>query len=317
MHQTKDSFSIVIIPDTQDLCTFHPEKLKDMVQWVVDHSNEMNIKKIIHVGDVVNNGALREEQFKNHHDAFSLINEAEIPLTIAIGNHDYDNLLSENRNSTMFNKYCGVDQYEDKPWFGGVFETDKAENMYTKLKINGDDFLFLSLEFGPRDDALKWADQVLSDHADHKAIIVTHSYMYLHGERTKPGDNHNPKDYVGAHGANDGEDVWNKCFKRHANIMAIFSGHHIEDNISYRFDTGVNGNIVFQSFQNWQCAPDGGDGRIRILSFNTNENKIDLSVYNPQTGRYETEHGHSVSYPYLPSEEERHELLKERYPEGN
>jgi hypothetical protein len=244
MNQPDNIFSIIVIPDTQDVCTSHPEKLKQMTKWIVEQSKELNVKKIIHVGDVVNNGALREEQFLNHQEAFSLIDEVDIPITIAIGNHDYDNILNENRNSKMFNKYCGVHNYENKPWFGGVFEQNKAENIYTKLKINGTMFLFLSLEFGPRDEVLEWANQLLEEHADHKAIIVTHSYMYLNGERTKPGDNHNPKDYKGAHGANDGEDVWNKCLKRHKNVMAVFSGHHITDNVSYRYDVGEQGNLV-------------------------------------------------------------------------
>lgn len=314
MVKSDNVFSIVVIPDTQDLCTSHPDKLKKLTGWIVEQSERLNVKKILHVGDVVNNGARKEEQFLNHKEAFSLIDEANLPIMIAMGNHDYDNLLDTNRDSSMFNKYCGVHKYEDKPWFGGIFEENKSENMYTKLEINETNYLFLSLEFGPRDEVLEWANHVLEVHADHKAIIVTHSYMFLHGERTKPGDAHNPKNYKGAHGANDGEDVWNKCIKKHQNIIAVFSGHHITDNVSYRYDVGEKGNLVFQSFQNWQCAPNGGDGRIRIVNFNIDENKIDLTVYNPQTEEYETEAGFTVNLPYNVNEEQHKDLLKMKHP---
>jgi hypothetical protein len=314
MAKNDNVFSIIVIPDTQDVCTSHPDKLKKMTNWIVDNAERLNVKKILHVGDVVNNGNRKEEQYVNHHEAFSKIYDANLPIMISMGNHDYDNLLDTNRDSSMFNKYCGIHLYEDKPWFGGVLDSSKAENLYTKQEINGTKYIFLSLEFGPRDEVLEWANKILEEHVDHKAIIVTHSYMYLYGERTKPGDAHNPKKYKGAHGANDGEDVWHKCIKKHDNIIAVFSGHHITDNVSYRFDAGEKGNLVFQSFQNWQCAPNGGDGRIRIATFNIDNNTIELTVYNPQTERFETDEGFSISFPFQVDSDRHEEILKIQHP---
>src|SRR5690606_34163477 len=151
MTRNNNVFSMIIIPDTQELSTYYPDKLKEMTTWIVDNAEDLNLKKILHVGDVVNNGATREEQYLNHQEAYSLIDVANIPNLIAIGNHDYDNLLHENRDSAMFNKYCGIHKYESKDWFGDSYEHNKAENMYTKLSINGIKFLFLSLEYGTGD----------------------------------------------------------------------------------------------------------------------------------------------------------------------
>lgn len=296
MTRNNNVFSMIIIPDTQELSTYYPDKLKEMTTWIVDNAEDLNLKKILHVGDVVNNGATREEQYLNHQEAYSLIDVANIPNLIAIGNHDYDNLLHENRDSAMFNKYCGIHKYESKDWFGDSYEHNKAENMYTKLSINGIKFLFLSLEYGTRDEVLVWADKVIEQHSDHKVIVVTHSYMYFNGERTKPGDDHNPKVYNGSRDANDGEDVWNKCLKKHKNVFAVFSGHHIAENISTRVECGENGNTVYQFFQNWQCAPNGGEGRIRILQFNVVDKKFDISVFNPQTEQFELEEGYNRSF---------------------
>lgn len=314
MHMTEKDFSMIVIPDTQDVCTSHPDKLEGMARWIVDHAEKLNLKMILHVGDVVNNGALREEQWHHHQNAFNIIDKARIPMLIAIGNHDYDNILNEDRSSVFFNRYCGMTRYRDKAWFGGTFEEDHSENMYALLEAEGLPLLFLSLEFGPRDEVLEWANTVLQRYSDRKAIIVTHSHMFHNGFRTQPGDAHNPKIYKGATGANDGEDVWNKCFKLHSNVAAVYSGHHIPANISYRIDAGDHGNLVFQSFQNWQCAPNGGDGRIRIIKFLSSTGRFELQVLNPQTGDIETDDGFAFSHPAWRPDEDQALWTKMRFP---
>lgn len=309
-----EDFSIIIIPDTQDLSTSKPEKLLRMTKWIANNASQLNLKMVLHVGDVVNRGLDEDEYYwQSHQTALNILEQANIPFMNAIGNHDYDNLLRDNRDSTIFNQYCGMDWYNDKQWFGAAFQENKTENMYTKLDIEGEKYLFLSMEFGPRDEVIDWANEVLFNNQDHRAIILTHSYMYLNGERTKPGYNHNPKDYPGTSDANDGEDLWNKCISKHKNIISVFSGHHITDNISYRFDFGDHGNLVFQSFQNWQCAADGGDGRFRILRFDLDENKASINVFNPQTEKNETAEGYEVEFP-INQNIDHQKWLDERFP---
>ncbi len=288
-------FTFVIIPDTQDVCTLHPDKLRRMTNWIVEHKSEWNIKKILHLGDLVNNGAIIEEQWLNHDNAFSVIEESGIPYLIAIGNHDYD-YQKENRDAFIFNKY--TNKYGNKSWFGGSFEKNKAENIYTLLEVYGIKFIFLSLEFGPRDEVLAWANEVLNKHSDYFAIVITHSYLYPNALRTRPGNRHNPKNYKWTYGANDGEDMWHKCIKKHKNILAVFSGHHINYHVSYRFDRGDYGNIIFQAFQNWQFTQYGGEARIRLLYFNICDQEIKLSTFNPQTETFEEDDGYALTLSF-------------------
>ncbi|MDF2713760.1 MAG: metallophosphoesterase [Paenibacillus sp.] len=293
----ENDFAIVIIPDTQILAMHHPLIYNTMAQWIVDHAAELNLQMILHLGDVVNNGANSEAQFQAAAEALETIYDAGLPMLVAAGNHDYDNMLAADRSLTMFNRYFGVHRYRDRSWFGGTFEEEMTENCYAKLEIGGIQFLFLSLEFGPRDEVLAWADGMMEAHPDHRVIVMTHSFMHTHGERTKPGDKHNPKNYRGAIGANDGEDVWHKSFKHHSNLIAVFSGHQIPENVSYRMDLGERGNPVFQSFQNWQSGKNGGEGRIRILKFRPSANEMTLLVFNPYTGVYEKNDGYEISVP--------------------
>ena len=46
-------------------------------------------------------------------------------------------------------------------------------------------FIILSLEFKPRNEALEWANKVISFHPNHQCIIVTHAYLKGNGKRYK------------------------------------------------------------------------------------------------------------------------------------
>jgi 3',5'-cyclic AMP phosphodiesterase CpdA len=291
-------FSIVIIPDTQILSCKHPEIFRTLAEWIVRNQEEHQIKMVLHLGDVVHNGAAAEEEFRHAKAALDQIDKANIPMLITPGNHDYDNMLKENRSLDMFNAYFGADRYKDKDWYGGAFEPNKTENVYARMNINGEKLLFLSLEFGIRDEVLEWANELLTQYADHKAIIITHCYMFLDGSRNKPGDAHNPKVYVGATGANDGEDMWLKCFRKHSNIIAIYSGHQIPNNISYKVDMSEHQSPVFQSFQNWQTTPDGGEGRIRLVQIDPEACSMTHRVFNTYKSTFEAEAGYQVHYCY-------------------
>lgn len=298
MSNNEKDFSIIIIPDTQVLTWKDPAILYNTTKWIKDNAEQLNLQMVLHVGDVVDSGARDEEQFKVAEKALNEIYDADIPMLLAVGNHDYDNLLSEDRSLTMFNQYFGPHIYENRPWFGGTFEEGQIENSYATLDIAGRKFLFLSLEFGARDEVLAWADEIMTKYHDHSVMITTHCYMYMYGERTKVGDNHNPKDYPGATGANDGEDLWQKSFKKHPNLLAVFSGHQITENVSYRTDLGDHGNLVFQSFQNWQTAENCGEGRIRILNISPSKNEMTLSVFNTHRQEYENTDGFQVVVPF-------------------
>ncbi|CAG7598465.1 hypothetical protein PAESOLCIP111_00228 [Paenibacillus solanacearum] len=290
-----DTFSIAVIPDTQILSARHESAFTGLTRWIADQADALNLKMVLHVGDVVNAGETKEEQYGIAQQALNVIHEADIPMLIAIGNHDYDNQVKIDRSSRLFNQYFGQSVYGSKPWFGATFEEGKSENSYAKLNIEGGKFIFVSLEFGPRDEVIDWCNAILRAHSDHEAIVMTHSYMYMKGERTKHGNTHNPKIYPGASGANDGEDLWHKSFKHHPNLIAVFSGHHIPHNLSYRIDLGESGNPVFQSFQNWQSAPNGGEGRLRIVKYQPSTKQLTVQVFNPLSGKYETEDGCELS----------------------
>ena len=121
--------------------------------------------------------------------------------------------------------------------FGGVHEKGKLENHYQFLEIHGRKWLVLSLEMGPRKAVIKWANQVLAEHKDHPAIILTHGYLYYDNQRY----NHRlgrqratPHNFYGE-GA-DGEQLWNAMVRTHPNVMLVVCGHLSSGYVGYRVD---------------------------------------------------------------------------------
>ena len=88
--------------------------------------------------------------------------------------------------------------------------------------------------------------------------------------------------------------MWNKSFRKHGNLLAVFSGHHLGGNVSWRVDRGDCGNRVLQTFQNWQYSENGGDGRFRIVRIHPSERRMTLGVCNPCADAFETGDGYEL-----------------------
>src|SRR5690606_21799936 len=98
------------------------------------------------------------------------------------------------------------------------------------FSAEGLDFVFLHLECNAPDDVLAWADEVLERHPDRHALVTTHMDL---GPLEKPTQNRgyfdDPKGrmrWVKIHGprGNSPQQMWDKCFRKHKHLVAIFSG---------------------------------------------------------------------------------------------
>ena len=295
---SKDTF--IIIPDTQKMSRHHPDEFINMTKWIVKYHQKNKLDAVIHLGDVVDNGAKVESEYQHASKALDIIYDADIPLLIVPGNHDYDIPIvssvktlekGKERSLDMFNKYFGIDRVQHKPWFGELFQDNRIEN---STAIIGD-YLFILLEFGPRDDVLEWANQLIEQDPNKKVIVITHCYMYIDGNRTSEKTDATPRKYLATKDANDGEEIWQKLIKHHPNIIGVFSGHHLPTNVSHRVDMGIHGNQILQAFQNWQAEDFGGSGRLRIVQIDGNDDVLESFIFNPLTNQTEHELGYDLT----------------------
>lgn len=270
---------VAILPDSQMMIKRAPRRYLDAARWLAGHRSELDL--VVHVGDVVNDGADDPSQFHVAAKAHQLLLEAGVPLVVAAGNHDYDDMLVATRALSLFNRHIGNDALAAQPGFGGSYAPGAAENSYLLL---GGSALVLVLEFGPRPAVVDWADRVLAAHPDRTAFVVTHSFLDGDGERTGGRSRFHPRSFPAAADGLDGEELWHRLLRRHPQVAAVFCGHQIPRPVAYRVDPGDAGRPVLQSLQNWQCAPDELLGCVRLVSWRPEV--VTLDVVNTATGEF-------------------------------
>ncbi len=208
--------------------------------------------------------------------------------SVAVGTADV-------RDVSLFNQYFPVSRFDSLPQFGGVYEPGHMENSYHYFAAGGIDWLVLALEFGPRNEVLDWANQVVANRPHRRVIIVTHNYMYSDDTRVGPGDLWNPHDcglcigVTGPDACNDGEEMWATFVKLHENISFVFSGHILNDGVGILVSTGDNGNKVYQVLANYQFEANGGNGYLRVVTFYPDQQKVTVETYSPYLDQYRIE----------------------------
>lgn len=274
----KGSETLVVLPDTEVYANKKPALFKAQMEWIRDNLKARNIACVMHVGDVTNNNTRRE--WRVARECFDLI-EGKVPYVLATGNHDYDHTPGR---LTLMNEVFKVEDLRKGDAFGDVFEPGKLENHYQFVNIHGRKWLILSLEMGPRNGVIDWAGKVLAKHPGHLAIILTHAYLYYGNARYNHklgGQRASPHGFYGE-GA-DGEMLWNKLVRKHANVMLVVCGHLSSGYVGYRADEGDYGNTVHQMMCDYEKMKSGGMGFLRLLEFLPDRKTVQVRTYSPVT----------------------------------
>ncbi|RYZ29364.1 MAG: metallophosphatase [Chitinophagaceae bacterium] len=290
---------IVLLPDTQTYAEKYPEVLDSQINYLL--REQKNITLVLQQGDLTQNNNDREWQIIKN--AFSQLDN-KIPYVLAAGNHDMGSAagkFADVRNSTLFNQYFPSSHMSQLPHFGGLFEQGKMDNAYYQLQTGKIKWLVLTLEFGPRNAVLNWANELVSCHPNHTVIINTHSYLYSDSTRQGPGDNWRPQNYGvgkdrGDSTVNDGEQIWEKLVKQHPNVRFVFSGHILNSGVGTLVSFNTDGYPVYQMLANFQEGVKGsirgGNGWIRIADFDFKKKTISVSTYSPFINEFKDDPAH-------------------------
>ena len=172
------SFTIAVLPDTQNYSQGFPETYSAQTQWIVDNRDARNFAAVLHLGDITNRNT--PEQWVNAVTSMKIL-DGHVPYFLVPGNHDYSAGGGCQDRTTLLNEYFPIASFRDRATFGGVYDKEptRIENSFHTFSAGGRDFLVLALEFGPRQDVVRWANEVVSAHKMHEAILITHAYMYF------------------------------------------------------------------------------------------------------------------------------------------
>jgi len=289
-------FSIAILPDTQqEVQAANARPTDDMrfrqrMQWLVDNKEALNLRYVLHSGDVVNWGERDEHQYGVAVDAYEVLHAAGIPFMLGVGNHDTRAVCEgggacpeENAHATLrelprFNAHF-------EPLMGphvlGRYEAGNLSNAYGRFEAGGAQWLVLSLELWPRTPVIAWAKRVVAEHPADNVILITHAFLTASGAI---GANN------GGYGDTSPQYLYDNLIKLYPNIRFVFSGHSGE--ALSRSLAGVNGNKVLASLQAFHSDT---NNPVRLMEIDTSKNTATTYIFAPKTSERWTQYDDEAS----------------------
>ncbi|MDP6634635.1 MAG: metallophosphoesterase [Phycisphaerae bacterium] len=261
-----EPFRIAIIPDTQWASLKWPGVLKTTTRWIAANHESMDIKYVLHVGDMVENGHA-DGEWKNFNAAMSVL-DGKVPYILAVGNHDIGK-TADAGGTTKFNEYFPRKRFTQLAGFGGTYPRRKNDNSYHTFDAGGIVWLVIALKFCPTDEELKWANDIVALHPGHQVIVLTHSYLTHRGRDTS------------------GENIWNRFVKSHENILMVLCGHL--STVHY-VSTGDKGNKVYEMLFDWQNDRQPEPNSYFVLAeIDPVSKRISIRTYSPLLDNYKTD----------------------------
>lgn len=296
------AFTLVVLPDTQYYAREYPDILAAQVDWIARERDRAGIALVAHEGDIVDGD--EPAQWGRASSSLHAL-DGVVPVLLSAGNHDY------RRQGRHIDRETSINQYFTKPPVQGTveasetFEPGRIENSYLLLSAPGGPWLLLSLEFGPRDAVLTWADALLDRYAGVPAILITHAYLDADGTRYDhvghPGQLWNPHRYFapGAPGdVNDGQEIWQKLVSRHDNLRFVLCGHALDDGTGRLTSRRPDGTVVQEILANFQTAALGGGGFLRIMRFSPAQRTVAVQTYSPYLDRWKRDPDNQFTVRY-------------------
>ncbi|MCH5599794.1 metallophosphoesterase [Niabella ginsengisoli] len=272
--EQKDSWSVIMVPDIQNYVKWSKNKplLDLMMAWIEDNIDSLNIKMVVGVGDLVENNEKittdydgnqsTQQQWESASKAFSML-DGKVPYIAATGNHDYSIDRQGHRTSHYADFFNADKNHLNKKMLVQNSRNEAGqptiENAAYEMKdMNGKDYLFVTVEYGPRDSVLTWAKNVaaMKRYKDHRVVLITHNYLNTKDEHTggkinwlywEPYNVDNmiqksPKIEMPA--ANNGQQIWEKLVQPSSNIEMVLCGHISGE--GYRKDKNSSNKSVHQ-----------------------------------------------------------------------
>ena len=290
-------FSLMILPDTQ-YYVFPKnggsvEMFRNQLEWIVGQKDVRQIEYVLHLGDITESNSYPE--WARARSLFGLL-DGVLPYAISFGNHDgiYDQLNRTQLGNALFK----TAEFETWPTYGGVFETNRMDNSYHLFTAGGIEWMVLSLEYGPRDVVLDWANMVVATNPSRKVIVITHAHVFWDNTLLGSSASHNGVPSIQNKRQNDPPAVWEKLLRRHANVFMVLNGHSSAPGKTAGQVLGIGdaGNRVYQFLCDYQFDGNGGGGYLRTLTFKPLTDGFEVATYSPFFDRSLTNSSQSFSF---------------------
>ncbi len=294
------AFEFVVLPDTQTYVEEYPEIYLHQMQWLANNKDRFSFA--LHVGDITQNNNGKEWDIAKK--GFKSI-DGRVPYSIALGNHDMGSeggKFADTRNTSLANAFFSVKEISN---LIESYPEGKIDNLLSEFRIGNQKWMVLSLEFGPRNKTIVWADEMIKKYPEHNFIVITHAYLFedstLHdGEDWWLPENYGIGKDSGEEAPNNGGQLWEKLIKKHDNISMVFSGHILKSGVGTLVGERENANKVYQMLANYQKgvegSENGGNGFLRIIKVDPKNQRIEVKTYSPWLDEFMNEQEHNFTF---------------------
>lgn len=274
---------IVVLGDIQEYTSSNRllAYLNTTCKWIKTQQDYYNvIACVLQDGDLTETN--RDTQWHRADSAFSYLGD-NILVIPSTGNHDYkwggpySASQITDRNSTHLNEMTNLKPLRRSPM--QQFEQGKLDNIIVPVKVGKNTINIIALEFGPRKEAVVWADSIVRANPNEKYILMTHEWMSASGLRIAENSYAERQFITLSHSTP--EEIWEKMVYPNDNILCVLCGHN--GFCKYLFSENAAGREVCQVLFNLQYQKNGGNGMIQLWEFPEDENVINIFVYNAKT----------------------------------
>jgi hypothetical protein len=291
----QNTFSIIALPDTQNYVNNinNAALFTQQTQWISDQilnlGNPRNIKLVTHLGDVVSNGSSLTE-FQRADASMSVLDgglpQAVVPYSVLPGNHDYAATGNKSSGTDLYLQFFGPLRFVNYLWYQGA--DPSGNNSYQVFTAAGRQWLHIALEYQPtvnvtngpvRDPSpIQWAQSIISAHPGMPTIVSTHEHI--------------DDDPAGRSGT--GQQLWDQLISINDQIIMVLNGHFhsvggSNDGEYHQVSQNLYGNTVIEALQDFQDYPNGGNGWLRIITFDIDSDAIHFETYTPVLDQFQTE----------------------------
>ena len=284
--------------------------LKNHVDWIVANKASENIVFVSHVGDIVEINRVEEWAFaKKHLDRLRGV----VPFGLTVGNHD----MERRGDASLFQKTFPASSFSNDDWYLESYSHNRKDQNVSANNVNsaqtfsagGIDFLFLHLECNAPDDVVAWANAILKQHPKRQALISTHMDLgIIDKPKTAEGYIHDPKGrmrWVKIHPdrGNTAEQLWDKLYRKHANLRFVFSGDQSRVTAMRLTATGDHSNKVHSLLSDYMSL-----GALRLMRFIPSQNRVQVITLDTTLDQLVT------SMPYVPDKNQHQFEIECKFP---
>ncbi|MFF2093953.1 LamG-like jellyroll fold domain-containing protein [Paenibacillus sp. NPDC058174] len=255
----ESNYHFIFVPDPQMQSYLNPEMLEAQTEWIAKQQHDLQIEMTAFVGDFVHNSDSTVE-WNRASSAVLKLDESDAAYMATAGNHDYD-------HTHAYLRFFGPQRFASKAYYKGF--SPSRYSSYAIKNAGSYNYLWLMVDMQNVRVDLAWCKEILSKYAQYPTILVSHDLIYMlsHGDTNIPYESEN------------GAFIWEQLINPYQQVFMTVNGH-FNGNV-HQICSNENGQDVIQMLVNYQDRYRGGNGWLRLVELDEQNNAIKCRSFSP------------------------------------